>query len=291
MATTNPATLKLSEADDAPIQVYGGRRKAKPAAWAADAMPYYGFGVPQPDLEEDYYTDVTGKEIEGPFDPKRHKKIGEIKDGIRVPFSENSPLPSWMPKFGPAYSGPMARQQPYSGPMARPTGNQAAPFKIPSIKPQSTPDAVRASAQTSPAQEARQKSIAEEQADYIRKRGGRTAEDVSAQDAYNKQMNYKEMTGFDISTAEGRRQSENAALLRGGHADAMARNLRAGKYAYLDPNSDAGMRASDAAFKKHFEGKDWVGDNPLTGQYKDVERLGFHGRLQPERHEPKRTKR
>lgn len=105
-----------------------------------------------------------------------------------------------------------------------------------------------------------QKSIAEEQADYIRSRGGRTAADVSAQDAYNGQMNYKEMTGFDISTAEGRRQSENAALLRGGHAKAMTYYDKGGQY----------DKARDAAVKKHFSGQDYVGNNPLTGAFMDA---------------------
>jgi hypothetical protein len=116
-----------------------------------------------------------------------------------------------------------------------------------------------------------QKSIAEQQADYIRSRGGRTAADADKEFESNLRKDYSEATGFDIDTAEGRRKSFSAALQRGGHADAMARNLRAGKYAYLDPNSDAGMKASDAAYQKHFKGKDWVGDNPLTGEMKDVD--------------------
>lgn len=290
MATTNPATLKLSEADDTPVQVYKGIKKRK----LPDVSQWSGLS--NLEIDEDFYQDVTGNPITN-FDPKKHKVVGDIKDGIRVPFSENQPMPSWMPKFAPAYSGPMARQQPYSGPMARPTGNQSAPFKIPSLKPQSTPDAVRASAQTSPAQEARQKSVAEQQADYLRSRGMRTAVEADTEFESNLRKDYSEATGFDINTAEGRRKSFQAALQRGGHADAMARNLRAGKYAYLDPNSEAGRKAVNSAYEKRFappkkeprekggwfpemereetpdirSGGDWVGNNPLTGEFKDRE--------------------
>lgn len=280
MATTNPITLKLSDADAtpmAPIRVYKGTRARQ---------GYYGptYGVPSGMLNqagsEDFYTDETGKPIEGPFDPKRHSVIGDIKDGIRTPYQTNSDRPDWLPRFGPQYSGPMARPQPYSGPMARPSGNQAAVNPMDAVRktfpketqaPQSTPDAVRASAQTSPAAAAQQKSVAEQQAEYLRSRGMRTAAEADTEFESNLRKDYSQATGFDINTAEGRRASFQAALQRGGHADAMARNLRAGKYAYLDPNSDAGMKASDAAYQKHFKGKDWVGDNPLTGEIKDVD--------------------
>jgi hypothetical protein len=114
-------------------------------------------------------------------------------------------------------------------------------------------------------------SIAEQQADYIRSRGGRTAAEADAEFESNLRKDYSEATGFDINTAEGRRKSFQAALQRGGHADAMARNLRAGKYEYLDPNSDAGMKASEAARQKLFTGNDWVGENQLTGEFRDNE--------------------
>jgi len=264
MATTNPVTLKLSESDNSPVSVYRGTKKRK----MPDVSQWAGMNIP--DIEESFYQDVAGNPITN-FDPKTHTIVGDIRDGIRVPHGKDQPMPSWMPKFAPAYSGPMARQQPYSGPMARPTGNQAAPLKIPSLKPQSTPDAVRASAQTSPAQDSRQKTIAEEQADYIRRKGGRLASDADAEMEQGLREMYRKSTGFDLNSAAGRQASFEAALQRGGHADAMARNLKAGKYAYLDTNSDAGMRASEAARQKLFTGNDWVGDNQLTGQYKDVE--------------------
>ncbi len=134
---------------------------------------------------------------------------------------------------------------------------------------QVTPSDVKANAQMSVKPQAQQKSVAEQQADYIRSRGGRTAAEADAEFESNLRKDYSEATGFDINTAEGRRKSFQAALQRGGHADAMARNLRAGKYAYLDPNSDAGMRASEAARQKLFKGDDWVGENQLTGEYRD----------------------
>jgi hypothetical protein len=133
---------------------------------------------------------------------------------------------------------------------------------------QVTPSDVKANAQMNAKPQAQQKSIAEQQADYIRSRGGRTAAEADAEFESNLRKDYSEATGFDINTAEGRRKSFQAALQRGGHADAMARNLRAGKYEYLDPNSDAGMRASEAARQKLFTGNDWVGENQLTGEFK-----------------------
>ena len=116
-----------------------------------------------------------------------------------------------------------------------------------------------------------QKSIAEQQADYIRSRGGRLAYEADNEIEQGLRESYRKTYGYDLNTAAGRQASFEAALQRGGHNDAMARNLKAGKYAYLDPNSDAGMRASEAARQKLFaKGGNWVGDNQLTGEYMDV---------------------
>lgn len=115
-----------------------------------------------------------------------------------------------------------------------------------------------------------QKSIAEQQADYIRSRGGRLAYEADNEMEQGLRESYRKATGFDLNTASGRQASFEAALQRGGHNHAHARNMRVGQYAYLDPKSDAGMRASEAARQKLFKGDDWVGDNQLTGQYRDV---------------------
>lgn len=152
------------------------------------------------------------------------------------------------------------------------TGNVADPSTSRPAK--ITPADVKAAAKESPAAAAQQKSVAEQQAEYIRSKGGRTAAEADAEFESNLRKDYSEATGFDINTAEGRRKSFQAALQRGGHANARALNMRAGKYAYLDPNSDAGMKARDTAYQKawgpqgEFDKGIRAGVNPLTGQYK-----------------------
>ncbi len=157
-----------------------------------------------------------------------------------------------------------------------------------------TPADVKANAGMSTQTPVQQKSIAEQQADYIRSRGRRTAAEADAEFESNLRKDYSEATGFDIDTAEGRRKSFQAALQRGGHADAMARNLRAGKYSYLDSDAfipeTVGVKGKGAvtygerARSKHFatpepnkdgpyilKGGDWVGNNVVTGEFKDRE--------------------
>jgi hypothetical protein len=94
----------------------------------------------------------------------------------------------------------------------------------------------------------------------------------------------------------------NTAMARGGHADAHARNMRVGKYAHFDPDSfipeTVGVKGKGAvtyrerAYGKHFstpeptettggwfpektpfirKGGNWVGNNIVTGEFKDAE--------------------
>jgi hypothetical protein len=289
MATTNPASLTLSPNDSSPIQAYKGTRKRKlPEA-------SYWSGLNNFEVDEDFYQDVTGKPITN-FDPKTHSVVGGIdSNGVRTKYG-NEAMPSWMPKFGPQYSGPMARPQPYSGPMAKPTGNRTSASLTDAVRktfpnattaPQSAPDAVRASAQATTAPTDAQKTIAQRQADDIRASGRLTANDQSAQIA---------------ASIKDPNSAFNAAMARGGHADAHARNMRVGKYAHFDPDAfipeTVGVKGKGAvtyrerAYGKHFatpeptgttggwfpeetpfirKGGDWVGNNILTGEFKDPE--------------------
>lgn len=257
---TSRQPLQLSEPKKELMRVYKGSR--------AMTGSQRGYGAPYAPIlpsnaMEDYYHDITGKEVTD-FDPKTHTIVGTIGEGgQRIDYPTNEAMPSWMPKFSPQYSGPMAKAQPYAGPMARTTDskplNLGSYFKnnAVGVKPstQVTPSDVKANASAI----VPTKSIAEEQADYIRKRGGRTAADADAEAIRSGMKNYQEMTGFDISTEEGRRQSQNAALLRGGHAKAMTYYDKGGQYDQL----------RDAAVKKHWEGDNWVGNNPVTGAFRD----------------------
>lgn len=110
-----------------------------------------------------------------------------------------------------------------------------------------------------------QKTIHEQQVDDIHKRGMLTA------DEQDKRLNEFGTRAWNEAYPKeqiGSYEAFQAAMKRGGHADAMARNLRSGKYAYLDPNSPEGRKATEEAYNRHFTGQNWAGENPVTGEYK-----------------------
>jgi hypothetical protein len=149
------------------------------------------------------------------------------------------------------------------------------PAKVPAAK-KDIPAAVAASAAATPAPTAVQKTIAQRQADDIRASGGLTASDQTAQIA---------------ASIKDPNSAFYAAMARGGHADAHARNMRVGKYAHFDPDSfipeTVGVKGKGAvtyrerAYGKHFANKpiveggdprvkagNWVGNNIVTGEFR-----------------------
>lgn len=138
----------------------------------------------------------------------------------------------------------------------------------------SVPDAVR----TSAAGPAKPMSIAEQQAADIRKRGAMTAADQTAQDIdFGNQMYNKANPNAPVGSLAAR----EAALAR------IRPNVlqASGLYEYKTTNGGtnfastspdamtpySGQTNREVAYQKHFGEEDgpWVGDNPLTGKFKD----------------------
>jgi hypothetical protein len=230
---------------------------------------------------EDFYHDELGKEVTG-FHPSTHNVIGTLGEGNqRIRNQEKATLPDGFPKFGPAYSGPLARPQPYSGPMARPSGDK--PLELGSLmrggapSPASNPAAVANGVRANAAMP-QQLSIADQQAADIRKRGGMTAADQTAQDIdFGNQMYNKANPNAPVGSLAAR----EAALAR------IRPNVlqASGLYEYKDKNGQMNFAGTspdamnpmtrqthrEGAYQKHFGQEDgpWVGDNPMTGKYKD----------------------
>lgn len=282
MATLPEQPFKLSQKPL--MNVYKGRRPFTPSHGDE-----YGFGAISGG-EEDFYHDEVGNEVTD-FNPKTHSVIGTLgaenvssitgkKSYQRIRNPEgSSPLPAGFPKFGPAYSGPMANPQPYSGPMARPSGDK--PLNLGSLMSGGntvltapaavTPDAVRASAA-----QPQQLSIADQQAADIRKSGRMTASDQTAQDLdFGNQMYNKANPNAPVGSLAAR----EAALARIRPNVLQGNGLyeyktKSGGTNLASTSPDAmtpysGQTNREVAYQKQFgAGGNWVGDNPLTGEVK-----------------------
>ena len=145
-----------------------------------------------------------------------------------------------------------------------------------------------------------QKSIAEQQADYIRSRGGRTAAEADNEMNAGLRKEYSKLYGYDIDTAEGRQASFSAALGRMRPNALQANGIKEfkradgsiGAYSTLPDaiipestaNGSSGTTYRERAYGKHFatpeagtngtpymSGGNWTGNNPVTGDFKDPE--------------------
>ena len=294
---TQPEPFKLQQKPL--MRVYEGKRPYRRAAGDD-----YGFG-PVSGGEEKFYHDELGNEVTG-FDPKTHQVVGTLGEGNRRIRGDqgivNQPFAG--PRLSPAYSGPMARRpEPTDGAIIY-RGNQNKPLNLGGIMsgasqpaataapaaPTNPADAVRAQA----AGPAPQLSIAEQQREDIRKRGGMTAEDFDRENVAHGNRIYKERYGDDITTVSGRLSAKEKALERIRPRALTGSGVREitnpdGSVSGVSTLPDAlipgtSVTNRERALGRHFatpqagtngtpfvSGGNWTGNNPVTGEFKDPE--------------------